>query len=285
MGRGLQPSCAKVSAVVTGVVRTTGRTYAVSAGVFVLALIAAFVFPQVDKVANPTSTQPGLITFLGVGLAVLALTALMLFVGLRAILPKTAVFLAAAFGYNALLVLVKFALGPLALYAASQGKGFWFLSDAGGYLAFPGLAAIAAILYAGAFFLLYLFFRSDLRRRLGVSVRFETRFLVLLLVMFMVAVVGGLTVIGAFGFLEYTASLVYVLTIGVLIAVALVAAIVLCSVAFRDATEQAVMLRNVTVLSTFAWVGLAFIAAYHIVWLVFVLTLISLWPLKAISAK
>jgi len=46
-----------------------------------------------------------------------------------------------------------------------------------------------------------------------------------------------------------------------------------------------VILRNVTVLSTFAWIGLAFIAAYHIVWLVFVLTLISLWPLKAVSAK
>jgi predicted ATP-dependent Lon-type protease len=98
-------------------------------------------------------------------------------------------------------------------------------------------------------------------------------------------VVGGVTVIGAFGFLEYALSLVYVLTVGILIAVALIAAIVLCSVAFREATEQAVVLRNVTVLSVFAWVGLAFIAAYHIVWLVFVLTLISIWPLKAISAK
>ena len=73
--------------------------------------------------------------------------------------------------------------------------------------------------------------------------------------------------------------------IGILIAVALIGAIVMCSVAFHEATEQAVILRNVTVLSTFAWIGLAFIAAYHIVWLVFVLTLISLWPLKAVSAK
>jgi hypothetical protein len=269
----------------TAVRPTAQRLYAVAGLVFLVALIAAFVFPQLDRALNPDGTQPGLITFLGVGLAVLTLTALMLFVGLRGILPKTAIFFAAAFGYNALLVLVKFALGPLALYAASSGQGFWILSDVGGYLAFPGLAAITAILYAGAFFLLYLFFRSDLRRRLGVPVRFETRFVVLLLVMFMVAVVGGMTVIGAFGFLEYALSLVYVLTVGILIAVALIAAIVLCSVAFREATEQAVVLRNVTVLSVFAWVGLAFIAAYHIVWLVFVLTLISIWPLKAISAK
>ena len=103
--------------------------------------------------------------------------------------------------------------------------------------------------------------------------------------MFVLAVVGGVTVIGAFGFLEYAFSLLYVAMIGILIAVALIGAIVMCSVAFREATEQAVILRNVTVLSTFAWIGLAFIAAYHIVWLVFVLTLISLWPLKAVSAK
>jgi hypothetical protein len=269
----------------TAVRPTAQRLYTTAGLVFLVALIAAFVFPQLDRALNPDATQPGLITFLGVGLAVLTLTALMLFVGLRGVLPRTAVFFGAAFGYNALLILVKFALGPLGLYAASAGQGFWVLSDLGGYLAFPGLAAIAAILYAGAFFLLYLFFRSDLRRRLGVPVRFETRFLVLLLVMFIVAVVGGVTVIGAFGFLEYALSLVYVLTVGILIALALVAAIVLCSVAFREATEQAVVLRNVTVLSAFAWVGLAFIAAYHVVWLVFVLTLISIWPLKAISAK
>ena len=98
-------------------------------------------------------------------------------------------------------------------------------------------------------------------------------------------VTGTLTILGAFAFLEYALSLLYVLTVGVLIAFALLAAIALCSLAFRETTEQAVLLRNVTVLSTFAWIGLAFIAAYHIVWVVFILTLISLWPLKATSAK
>jgi hypothetical protein len=45
------------------------------------------------------------------------------------------------------------------------------------------------------------------------------------------------------------------------------------------------MLRNVSLLSTFAWTGLAFIAAYHILWLIFLLTLISLWPLRAYTVK
>ena len=172
---GLQPTAAA---------RPIAQRVYLLAGIFGLALVAAFGFPRLDQALNPGATQPGLISFLGVGLAVLALTAVLLFVGLRGFLPKTAVFIAAAFGYNALLILVKFGLGPLALYATSRSQGFWVLSDLGGYLAFPGLAAITAILYGGAFFLLYLFFRSDLRRRLGVPVRFETRFVVLLLVMF-----------------------------------------------------------------------------------------------------
>jgi hypothetical protein len=268
----------------TGAGRPVQRIYAVAA-VFVLALVAAYLFPRLDSILNPGSGKPGLITYLGVGLSVLALTAGMLYAGLRGVVPKTAIFLASAIGYNALLILVKFALGPLALYTYSPPEGYLTLSDSGAYVAFPALAAIAAILYAGAFFFIYLYFRSDLRRRLAIPVRLESRFVTLLIVMFVVAVVGGVTLIGAIGFLEYLTALLSIAGTAVLLALALVLAIVLCSVAFREATEQAVLLRNVTVLSWFAWVGLAFIAAYHIVWVVFVLTLISLWPLKSFTGK
>ncbi len=263
------------------------RIYVVGA-VFVLALIAAWAFPKVDRAFNPGMHTPGLISFIGVGLSVLALTALLLFAGLRGVLPRSAVFLAAAFGYNALLILVKFGLGPLALYATSEGQGFVILNtdySGLGFFALPGLAAITGILYGTAFFILYAFYHSRLRTRLGIPIRLERRVLTLFISMFVIAVVGGVTVIGFFGFLEYLFSLFYVALLGLLLALALLGALVLCSVAFREATEQAVLIRNVTVLSSFAWVGLAFIAAYHIVWLVFVLTLVSLWPLKSMSIK
>jgi len=250
---------------------------------FGLALVAAWGFPRLDYAINPNARYPGLISFLGVGLVVLAITILLLFVGLRQWLPKTGVFLAAALGYNALLISVKFGLGPVSLYAAETvNSGFVILSSP---LAFPGLAAIAAILYAGAFFLLYVIFHTRLERRLGIQVSLERRLLQLLMVMFILAIVGGVTVFGLLGFLEYALSIFLTSVLGVLIAIALVGAIVLCSVAFREASDQAVMLRNVSLLGTFAWMGLAFIAAYHILWLVFLLTLISLWPLRAWSGK
>lgn len=266
----------------TAAVPPARRAYVTAGGIFVVALVAAYVFPQVDKANNPASTAPGLITYLGVGLAVLTLTALMLFAGLRGLLPRTAIFVAAAFGYNALIVLVKFALGPVALYKVNEGEGFWVLNGETGGFAFFGLAAIVATLYGAAFVLLFLFFRSDLHKRIGIPPRFENRFVILVVVMFVLAVTGAVTVIGALGFLEY---LLAVLAVGPMVALALVAAIALCAVAFRESVDQALLIRNVAVLSTFAWVGLAFIAAYHVVWLVFALVLISIWPLKAVSVK
>lgn len=258
-----------------------GAAYLVGA-CFLLALAAAGFIPRIDLALNPGSTTPGVISFLGVGLAVLILTAALFFAGLRRVLPKTAVFLGAALGYNALLVIVKFTLGPVALYLESEKSGVLVLTN---LFAFPGLAAITAILYASAFFVLYVIFHRGMQRRLGISVRFERGVVQLVIVMFLLAVAGAVTVIGLGGFLEYSLSVLFGPILGLLVAVALVGAIVLASVAFREAADQAVMTRNVAVLSTFAWIGLAFIAAYHIIWFVFLLTLVSLWPLRAYSAK
>lgn len=269
----------------TTALSSVGRSALLLSGVFLAALIAAFGFPQLDHALNPSAAYPGLISFLGVGLSVLALTAMLLFAGLRNVLPRSGVFLVAAFGYNALLVAVKFGLGPLALYAADAANfsnGFQFLTNR---LAYPGLAAITAILYGLAFFVLYLVYRRRMHRSMGAATAIEHGFLQLLVVMFILAVVGGVTVIGLLGFLEYTFSVFFASVLGLLIAVSLVLAIVFCAVAFREAADQAALLRNVTLFSTFAWVGLAFIAAFHILWLVFLLTLISIWPLHAWTGK
>lgn len=252
------------------------------AALFGAALLAAWGFPRLDYAINPGAGYPGLISFVGVGLVVLGLTTLLMWVGLRRLLPKTGVFLAAALGYNALVIAVKFSLSPLSVYrqesGSDAGSGFFFLNN---QLAYPGLAAITAILYGAVFFGLYGIARAQLQRRLGITVARERRFVQLIVVMFVLAVVGGVTVIGLLGFLEYSLLVVFSTVLGLFVAIALIGAVALCSIAFREVTDQAVLLRNVSLLSTFAWIGLAFIAAYHILWLVFLLTLISLWPLSA----
>lgn len=271
--------------------RFTVAAVAWLAWLVVIGCLVAASAPGIDHALNPSATRPGLISFLGVGLTVLAMTMVLLLFGLRGMLPRTAVFAGAAIGYNALLIAVKLGLGPIAIYAQNdyyrthalpagqygEDPGFRFLTSAWAY---PGLAAMMAILYGGAFFILYILFVSRLQRKLGIPVALERRAVQLLIVMFCLAVAGAITVFGLLGFLEYAFSIVYAGAVALLIAVALVGAIALCSVAFRDAAEQAAAVRNVAALSTFAWIGLAFIAAYHIIWVVFLLTLISTWPLK-----
>lgn len=263
------------------------------AAVLVLAPVVGFSFPWLDRALNPGAGTPSVISFLGAGLGMIALTAVLLFAGLRGVLPRSGVFLAAMFSYNALLVAIKFGLGPLALYVTSETRGLLVLStDKGGlgsglvaFLVFAALAAVTALLYGLAFFLLYLYFRSRLRRRLGINAAFERGFTTLLITMFVIGGAAAVSGLGIFAFLEYFFSFFSLLGLAALLALALLVALVLCGVAFQEATEQAVLVRNVTVLSSFAWVGIAFIAAYHIVWLVFILTLVALFPLKSMNVK
>jgi len=259
-------------------------TVVVIGGYLVLALVAAAAFPRIDRALNPSAADPGLISFLGTGLAVLALTAVLFFAGLKRVLPKTGLFLAAALGYNGLLIAVKLSLGPGIVYAAQPYTSPGLNFDLHSPLTYPGIAAITAILYGMAFFAIYAAFRFGLQRRLGMKIRFAKQFVQLLVIMFTLAVVGGVTTIGLLGFFEYAITIAFAGVLGILIAIALMGAVVLCSVAFKEASDQAVLMRNVALLSTFAWVGLAFIAAYHILWLVFLLTLISLWPLRVVIA-
>lgn len=260
-------------------------------GALLLGGVAAWGSPVLDHAMNPTSTRPGVISFLGVGLSVLALTVILLLFGLRGILPKGGVFVAAAIGYNALMIVVKFAMGPIAIYAQNDyykanglppgstgvDPGFQWLTNTWAY---PFTAALMTILYGTAFAVIYLIFKSRLRTRLQLPAPLVRPALQVFVVLFLIAVVGAITLLGLLGFLEYAFSIVYAGAVGILIAFALVSAIAMCSIAFHEASEQAALMRNVTLLSTFAWVGLAFIAAYHILWVVFLLTLISLWPLK-----
>jgi hypothetical protein len=45
------------------------------------------------------------------------------------------------------------------------------------------------------------------------------------------------------------------------------------------------MYGNAAVLVSFFWLGLYFLVLYHVLWVVYVLVLFSLWPLKVVVPK
>jgi hypothetical protein len=44
-------------------------------------------------------------------------------------------------------------------------------------------------------------------------------------------------------------------------------------------------MRDIAILSSFAWVGLSLLLMYHVVWVIFTAILVSIWPLKVVPSS
>ncbi len=66
---------------------------------------------------------------------------------------------------------------------------------------------------------------------------------------------------------------------------ALIGATTLAALAFHEVGERARIVGDVGVLVAFFWVGLAFLALYHVVWVIYIVALTALWPLRVVVPK
>jgi hypothetical protein len=98
---------------------------------------------------------------------------------------------------------------------------------------------------------------------------------------FAVFLVAGLMVIvltaGFFGYI-YRLGMGFGRTV-------LVLAAVLAYKAFDEVEKRAVRLGDATLLASFFWLGLALIVLYHVMWVVLLLTLVSIWPFRTYTPK
>ena len=72
------------------------------------------------------------------------------------------------------------------------------------------------------------------------------------------------------------------------IVVALVLALILAWKTFDQAavrTARGARLGEATLLAGFFWIGLATITLYHVMWIVFLVTLVSIWPFRTYTPK
>ena len=82
------------------------------------------------------------------------------------------------------------------------------------------------------------------------------------------------------------AYLAYILsTFGVAITLALILAAVLAYRTFDEVEKRAVRLGDATLLASFFWLGLALIFLYHVMWVVFLVALVSIWPFQTYTPK
>jgi hypothetical protein len=208
-------------------------------------------------------------------------------------LPVRVAVLAACF--NGLILVVKFVLAPRGLYQVNRDvdlTSFAPLND-------PVGAALAAgfvfLLYLLAFWVIY----RVARRRLAIVMgsprtpkrdRGRSRYLVLGLVAGALVFSGGagivlvIPLVVASGGLEYL-RFVFASSMSALIALALAGATALAAAAFNDTAERSRVLGDASVLVSFFWLGVYLLALYHVLWVVYILVLTSIWPLKVVVPK
>ena len=235
--------------------------------------------------------QPEFTVFLVAGVAAIVLTAGFFGYIYRLGMGFGRTVLVLAAGYNALIAVVKLGLAPAALYQANREQAFdAAFGDPNELWFYLGVGSGVLLLYLLVFGVMYSVFR---RRSLPSEPppeqrgRWSNRTIVVGVVVLVAIAASFLWImpvvyvgLPTFSYLFYIFT-----TFGAAIALALVLAAVLAYRAFDEVEKRAVRLGDATLLASFFWLGLALILLYHVMWIVFFLTLVSIWPFRTYTPK
>lgn len=272
--------------------RRTGswaRALLVAAAAFLVAVALVFVLPLGDDQASRPDVQRMLVA--AILIAAVTTAALFAIIRLELRLPTSVAVLCVVF--NALVVGVKFVAGPNAVYVANAKKTFEAdisLNDPGGAVL---TAAFVFVLYAATLYVIYRLARARTGLQLPGADDGRPGRSAVAVVLAVVVVLVGLAATGiglilaliglsaGFSYIGYVFGSAGALLVALTLAVAAAAA----QAAFRRAGDVAVAAQDVGVLVSLFWVCLAFLAVYHVLWVVYILLITSLWPLKVVTPK
>jgi hypothetical protein len=256
---------------------------------FGLALVIALTLPRLSR--SGTVPPVRILVLTGALIALATTTALYLTITRDLKLPvRVAVY---AVAYNALVVAVKFILAPYGVYQVNQRKTIESLLPLNDPFGAAMSAGIVFLLYVAAYAVIYRVARRKLIGMAGMERRARarrSRRIVVPLVLGSVLLAGTvgsalllpLLLIASSG--EYL-DFVFSSGASLLIGIALAGATALAGLAFTSAADRAKVVGDATVFVSFFWVGLYFLALYHVLWVVYVLVLTAIWPLKVVVPK
>ena len=243
----------------------------------VIASVVAFaVSPRVLPQARE-GTPPGAV-IAGIGIVVGLVGSSLLAAGIHRLgAPRVTVLSAAAGAFC--VGIAKFAFAPLGFYDANQGRSLNLPVE--GFLGFAiiatGLAVLA--LYAAGLRVLY----GVLLPRAGTRPSAATTIHAILGVLGLAGVfVLGAMVIGTPG--EYVEFVFASIAAGG-VAISLLFAISAFGLAFGSAAERARKASDVGLYTAVFGLSLAFLVVFHVLWIVYMLALAAIWPLKTVAPK
>lgn len=244
----------------------------------------------------PASGGPEFTVFLVAGAAMIVLTALLFgFIDQLGMgFGRTALVLAG--GYNALIGVVKLGLAPAGLYRANETRSFdTSAGDPNSPLFYVAVGTAVLFLYLIVFRVMYGLFKRRFRRRSGenpsearTGESASRRIIPIIVVVAIVAILSAIFWIVPVFFvaLPTLSYMTYIFAaFGVAIAAALLLAAFLAYRTFDEVEKQAARLGDAALLANFFWLGLSLILLYHVMWAIFLLTLVSIWPFRTYTPK
>ena len=259
---------------------------AVAAG---LSLAVVMVVP---RTVSSSGEAPPVGMLLTTATIVGAISAALLYWGLRSDLglPLTTALYTVAF--NVLVIVVKLGLAPHGFYEVNRTRDLdGLFSIDNGLMAILAAAAIF-VLYLAVYLVLYRYFRVKIEHLAPEDPvpRFVSgRAFVIGVVVLTILLIGSggallLVLVPIAAGLDYL-DFVFSSSLSLMIAVLLACATGLAAAAFNSAADRARLVGDASVFMSFFWVGLYFLALYHALWVVYVLVLTSIWPLKVVTPK
>jgi hypothetical protein len=263
--------------------------------VFKLAVAGALSLAVVMLVPRTVSSNgdvPPVGMLLTTATVVGVICAALLYWGLRSDLGLPATAAAYAVAFNVLVIVVKLGLAPHGFYEVNQSRDLdGLFSIDNGLMAMLAAAAIF-VLYVAVYLVLYRYIRVKVQHLAPEDPipRFVSgRALVIAVVVgtFLLIASGGalllvlVPIAAGFDYLDF----VFSSSLSVVIGVILACATALAAAAFNSTADRARLVGDASVFMSFFWVGLYFLALYHVLWVVYVLVLTSIWPLKVVTPK
>jgi len=195
--------------------------------------------------------------------------------------------------FNAIVIVVKLALAPHGFYEVNQRRDidatFGTIDDS-----FTALLAAACIfaLYAAVYAVLYRTYRAkiehlDARDPVPTFIRGKNVVIGVVVLTVLLVASGGallLPLLLLAGGIEYL-DFVFSSGLSLVVAGLLACATAFAALTFNSTADRARMLGDASVFMSFFWVGLYFLALYHALWVVYILVLTSIWPLKVVTPK
>jgi hypothetical protein len=251
---------------------------------FALSMLA-FAMPNV--VHSGGNSQPPLVFLAVVGLVVIAGMSLVLWIAMKLGLGLSRSTLFATLAFNVALIIVKFILAPLGLYLTNQASPFsaqtFLIGINNDSVGFWFAAAGSFVAYALSLWIIYKVASHGLD--LAHGKRHHARpWLLFFAALIVVGVLStqlytplSLVILPAYGLSDYLSKLQVMLPA---IAIALFAAVMLAVSAFKSAAADAKAVGRPALLASLFWLCLCLVLMYHVLWVVFMTALVTIWPFK-----